>query len=85
MILEGEIYCEGPDCNVSEYVNAAEMNEGILPVGWYHLIEYEAVLDREHAFCSTDCIMKWAWKNPREEMDHDNTDGETEEAEPDTD
>lgn len=68
MILEGHVFCEGPDCEGSAHVGAASMNVGRLPNGWLKVREYGSGEDYTSAFCGCDCLMKWAAKVPPPEV-----------------
>jgi len=62
MILEGHIYCEGPDCKTSQHVGADTMIHGRLPVGWLRVEDFG--VDEREAFCGWDCLMKRAARLP---------------------
>lgn len=69
MKLEGTIHCEGPDCETHQHVGCSTMAAGRLPgSGWLRVIEYVSSTDSEFAFCSSDCLMKWAAQSPPMEV-----------------
>lgn len=68
MILEGHVYCEGPDCEHHAHIGAASMKAGRLPSGWIKAREYAESEDYTSAFCGYDCLMKWAAKVPPSEV-----------------
>ena len=67
MKMEGTIYCEGPDCEVHAHLGVDTMEAGRLLPSFLRLIEYGS-RDHEYAFCSADCLMKWAAQRPPTEV-----------------
>jgi hypothetical protein len=66
--LEGTIHCEGPECNTHAHVGSGTVEAGRLPIGFLRVIEYGGSSDPEFAFCSCDCLMKWAAQVPPPEV-----------------
>lgn len=71
MKLEGDVFCEAPDCNHSWHAGLTRFDGRelvSLPPGFLLVKEFS---DREHeefVFCCHDCLMKWAAKVPPPEV-----------------
>lgn len=65
MAIERIYHCDGPDCEV--HVRTATPPP-YLPVGFYELRERAPVEPGTWHFCSWDCLMKYAAKQPAQEV-----------------
>lgn len=73
MLVDHEVHCSGPGCEVHQHMGHSTYETGRLPIGWVRLVEYSANGQQaEAAFCQTECAMKWcATKEPPTIIDGD--------------
>jgi hypothetical protein len=64
VILEGIVYCEGPECHVHARVGADTMAAGRLPLGWMAVMEYGGSTDSVFAALGLYWLMSWAVPGP---------------------